>query len=57
MSFNIKTEGHSHKFKKSSNELIIKCYDYNDYHIGNISIILNEKEKKELIKLLTEGRF
>ena len=54
MNFDFKSQGWTHKFKMDRNELIIKCYDYNEYHIGSIRIILNDSEKADLISILGE---
>ena len=45
MNFDFKSQGWSHKFRLSSNELIIECYNYDDYHIDNIRLILNTEER------------
>ena len=48
------TEGLFHKFRIRQNQLIVECYDYKDYHVGNIKIIINKKEREKLIKKIGE---
>jgi len=52
MNWELSTQGYFHKFKMSSNELIISCWDYNNSHVGTIKIILNDKERRLLRDLL-----
>ena len=54
MNWKFSSQGLNHKFKISSNQLIIECYDYEDYNVGNITIILNEKEREKLIKKIKQ---
>lgn len=57
MSFKITTEGYRHTFKARMNELIISCHPLTeDYQVGEIRIILNEKEAKELSELLIKHK-
>ncbi len=50
MNFQIKTQGYKHKFKASMNELIIECYGYDGYIEGEIRLVINKREKNELIE-------
>ena len=55
MNFDFKSQGWNHEFRIDRNELIIRCYDSKGYRIGNIKIIINEKERKALMKVLEAG--
>jgi len=52
MNFEINTSGYNHEFHMDMNELIIECYDYQDYCVGSIGIVINKEESEKLINIL-----
>ena len=52
MNWLLDTMGYEYKFLKSSNQLIVECYNYDDVCVGKIKIILNKAEAEKLIKKL-----
>lgn len=54
MNWEFSSQGLNHKFRISQNQLIIECYDFEDYQVGNIKIILNKEEREKLIKKINQ---